>query len=153
MRTCPPPAIANATAKLSHDELTRCGRITVLLRQSVKEFENVGNCYAKLYESSFDADPETLLQLRILQTMNLNLSSWIEIVCLKSSLQGSIYNETDIEFSVSNFDKIDEAGLEIFELIDTGEKMAELFSNLAANPDIVPIDDNHTKCLLSSKFD
>ena len=40
-----------------------------------------------LAESSFDADPASLSQLLVLQKMISNLAMWIEIVCLKSSLQ------------------------------------------------------------------
>ena len=130
----------------------RCGRITTLLRKSVKEFQKVGNCYERLYETSFDADPETLFQLRILQTLSSNIGSWIEIVCLKSSLQGSIYNETDIEFSVLRSADLIEEGLEIVELIETGQNIAKLFSDLDKNPDVVPMDNQHTDCLISGNF-
>ena len=41
LRTSPPPAIAATQAKQAHDELQRCGRITYVIRQSVKSFQEV----------------------------------------------------------------------------------------------------------------
>jgi len=69
------------------------------LRQCVKDFAKVGTAFGQLYEMSFDADPSTLAQLSILQQLNVSMSIWLESVCLKSSLHGSIYDEVEIEFS------------------------------------------------------
>ena len=69
LRTSPPPAIAAAQAKQAHDDLQRCGRVTYLLRQCVKSFQEVGTMYSDLYQSSFDADPDTLVHIQILQQL------------------------------------------------------------------------------------
>lgn len=106
LRTSPPPAIANALAKQSNDDLQRCGRITQLLRQSVNEFNQVGKLYGDLYQASFDADPESLDHLQLLKQINSSVSQWIEMVCLRGSLQGSLHNDKTIEF-VSNLDKVE----------------------------------------------
>ncbi|CAB4069808.1 INTS7 [Lepeophtheirus salmonis] len=104
IRTSPPPAIANAQAKQSHDDLQRCGRIAYLLRKCVKEFTRVSSLYGKLYESCFDADPSTLSQLSIFRQIYLNISRWIERVCLKSNRQGSMFLEREINFDVEEDD-------------------------------------------------
>lgn len=91
LRTSPPPAIASSQAKQTHDDLQRCGRITTLLRHCIADFARLGAMYGNLYESSFDADPETLVHLQVTQHLCLCISQWIEMVCLKSSLQVPFY--------------------------------------------------------------
>jgi hypothetical protein len=104
LRTSPPPAIANTLAKQSHDELQRCGRIAQLLRKSVNDFKAVDRLFGDMAQASFDTDADTLLQLQLLQRMNSCMAQWIEMVCLRSNLQGAIYREADIEF-VANLPK------------------------------------------------
>jgi hypothetical protein len=113
LRTSPPPAIASAQAKQAHDDLQRCGRITQLLRQAVSNFAEVARIYAELYQASFDADSDTLLQLQLLRQLNSCLSQWIEMVCLKSSLQGSIYQDQGVEFAPNLPKPKEEYGIEI----------------------------------------
>ena len=57
-----------------------------------------GEGWARLAASSFDADAASLAQLTLLQQAMVSLASWLEMVCLKSSLQGSLYAHTEIEF-------------------------------------------------------
>ena len=57
-----------------------------------------GEGWARLAASSFDADAASLAQLALLQQAMVSLASWLEMVCLKSSLQGSLYAHTEIEF-------------------------------------------------------
>ena len=59
----------------------------------------VGKAYGDLQESSFDADPDTLTQLQLLQQLCSSLAQWIEMVCLKGSMQGSMYRDMEIEFA------------------------------------------------------
>ena len=58
-----------------------------------------------LAESSFDADPASLSQLLVLQKMISNLAMWIEIVCLKSSLQVNFpsFNSPDYKILTCRF--------------------------------------------------
>ena len=64
MCTAPPYAIAAHEALTMKDDLQRYGRVTVQLRKSVQEFKNCAENYQKLYESAFDADPESLDNIR-----------------------------------------------------------------------------------------
>ncbi|XP_040576031.1 integrator complex subunit 7 [Lepeophtheirus salmonis] len=144
IRTSPPPAIANAQAKQSHDDLQRCGRIAYLLRKCVKEFTRVSSLYGKLYESCFDADPSTLSQLSIFRQIYLNISRWIERVCLKSNRQGSMFLEREINFDVEE----DDADINVTQLIDIGKELAIKFNNLANDPEANPISEKHTSVLV-----
>ena len=154
LRTSPPPAIASTQAKQSHDDLQRCGRITGLLRSCVSDFSRVGSLYGSLYESSFDADPGTLCHIQVLQHICLRLSQWIEMVCLKSSLHGNIFDEQEIEFSpplalATNNKDAYCYGIDIQELIRAGEKAAKVFQNLVLDPKCPPpITNVHTECLI-----
>lgn len=87
LRTSPPPAKAAALAAQCRDDLQRCGRVTSQLRKVVKQLEGCSQQLARLYESSFDADTASLAQLSMLQQATSSLEQWIEMVCLKSSLQ------------------------------------------------------------------
>jgi integrator complex subunit 7 len=154
LRTSPPPAIASTQAKQSHDDLQRCGRITALLRSCVADFSRVGSLYGTLYESSFDADPDTLCHIQVVQHMCLRLSQWIEMVCLKSSLQGSIFDEQEIEFNpplslVSNNHDVSDYGIDIQDLVEMGETVAQVFQKLVKDPECPPpITNVHTECLI-----
>lgn len=97
LRTSPPPAISSQ-AKASADDLARCGRVTTLLRGCVSELNSVGNLFSELYSSSFDGDDDTLAHIHIFQHLCLCLGQWIEMVCLKSSRQGSLYDDVEITF-------------------------------------------------------
>ena len=62
------------------------------------DLRECGEGWARLAASSFDADAASLAQLALLQQAMVSLASWLEMVCLKSSLQGSLYAHTEIEF-------------------------------------------------------
>ncbi|TRY73744.1 hypothetical protein TCAL_00974 [Tigriopus californicus] len=146
LRAAPPPAIASSQAKQSHDDLQRCGRITQLLRKCVQDFLNVSKMFSELYQTSFDADPVTLIQLQLLQQINASISKWIEGICLKSSLQGTIFQDLSVEFN-PNLDKSkNDYGIEIQDLINTCEKVATCFREIS-DPSIQPITNIHTDCL------
>ena len=155
LRTSPPPAIASTQAKQSHDDLQRCGRITSLLRSCVADFNRVGSLYGALYESSFDADPDTLCHIQVLQHICLCLSQWIEMVCLKSSLHGNIFDEQQIEFTPSlslatNNQDLSDYGIDIQGIVEIGEKVAQVFQHLMADPECPPpITNVHTQCLIN----
>jgi integrator complex subunit 7 len=151
LRTSPPPAIASSQAKASADDLQRCGRVTGLLRGCVSDFANVSAAFNNLYSMSFDGDKDTLAQIHIMQHLCLCLSQWIEMVCLKSSRQGNIYEDLTIAFTPSliSEDESKTTNIEIQDLLSVGEQVAECFRRLVANPDTPqPITDAHTTCLL-----
>ena len=155
LRTSPPPAIASTQAKQSHDDLQRCGRITGLLRSCVSDFSRVGSLYGALFESSFDADPDTLCHLQVVQHICFCLSQWIERVCLKSLKHGNIFDEQKIEFIpplplVANNQDFKEYGIDIQALVKTGENVAKVFQVLVSDPDCpAPITNIHTECLIN----
>lgn len=146
LRTSPPPAIAAALALQSRDDLQRCGRVTSQLRKVVKELEGCSQKLARLYQSCFDADSSSLAQLSVLQQATASLSQWIEMVCLKSSLQGSMYLDTEIEFNPTlPLDLQPDVALQ--GLISVIQKVAGRFRSLASVQDSKPISHQHTSCL------
>lgn len=148
LRTSPPPAIASSQAKASADDLQRCGRVTPLLRGCVNDLGNVGTALGQLYVTSFDADVDTLAHIHTLQHLCLCLGQWIEMVCLKSSRQGSIFDDQAIEFTPTLV-SCENATIEILDVLDTGDKIAKCFRNLVQDPETPPpITDVHTTCLL-----
>ncbi len=147
LRTAPPPAIASSQAKALSDDLQRCGHVITLLRGCVTDLMNAGAAFNHLYSTSFDADANTLAHIHIMQHLCLSLSQWIEMVCLKSTRHGSLFGDSNIAFtptlvSVDN-------NIEIQDLLSVGEKVADCFRKLVANPDTpAPVTDAHTTCLL-----
>lgn len=55
------------------------------LRKCVKEFRACSDLYQKLYQSAFDADPESLKNIQIYQQMCLLMANSVEKVCQTSS--------------------------------------------------------------------
>ena len=100
---------------------------------------------SELYVSSFDADPDTLTHVQILRQLNASLAKWTEMTCLKSSKQGSIYSDAQIEFCLTG--DHGEAGIDVTDAVLVGEKVAELFKGLA-EVDVPPITDVYTNCLM-----
>ena len=145
MKTSPPPAIANNQVKQTHDDLQRFGRVTQLLRQCVKDYATVGAMFGALYETSFDADNGTLAHLQVMQHLCQCVSQWIEVVCLKSSLQGNIFDDLDISFNPNLPKPASEYGIDVRGLIETGEKVAGLFKSSMKTP---PISITHMQCLI-----
>lgn len=99
LQTAPPPAIAAQLASSTRDELQRCGRITQQLRKSVTLLRQTADALAKLGQSAFDADSDSLTNLHLQQQMALLLAHTVESTCLRASQQG-IMNTADDDFPV-----------------------------------------------------
>nr|XP_014347762.1 PREDICTED: integrator complex subunit 7 [Latimeria chalumnae] len=82
LKTSPPPAIATAIALTSGNDLQRCGRISVQMKQSMEEFQSLATRYGELYQSSFDADSATLRNMELQQQSCLLISYAIEALIL-----------------------------------------------------------------------
>jgi len=92
-QTAPAPAIAQAVAVATRDELQRCGRITHQLRKCVSDLKVVADAFAKLYQSSFDADKDSLVNLQLQQQMALLLAQMIELTSLRTAQQGTMTDD------------------------------------------------------------
>ncbi|KYM93935.1 Integrator complex subunit 7 [Cyphomyrmex costatus] len=79
--TAPPPAIAVTVVIATKDDLQRYGRVTHQLRKSTQDLKNCAESYQKLYQSAFDADPESLANIRALQEICRLLVNSVERVC------------------------------------------------------------------------
>ncbi|KYQ49464.1 Integrator complex subunit 7 [Trachymyrmex zeteki] len=78
--TAPPPAIAVTVVIATKDDLQRYGRVTHQLRKSAQDLKNCAENYQKLYQSAFDADPESLANIRALQEICRLLANSVERV-------------------------------------------------------------------------
>ena len=145
LSTSPPPAIAATLAAQSRDELQRCGRVTPQLRKVVKQLAECAASWARLAESSFDSDSASLALLSLQQQSLASLATWVEMVCLKSNLQGSIYTDTEVQFQPSLAAL--QPAIELQGLIDNVKAVAEKFRAVAADPLAKPISHLHTSCL------
>jgi len=149
LQTSPPPAIAAALAQQSRDDLQRCGRVTSQLRNAVKELQKCARDWGSLAEASFDADLASLALIRILEKAISNLAIWIEIVCLKSNLQGSMYADTEIEFVPELLEGYSPS-IQIQTLIKTFQNISSEFAALARRTDTRPISHHHTSAIFSA---
>ena len=149
LSTSPPPAIAVAHAQQSRDELQRCGRVTPQLRAVIRQLETCAADWVKLGQASFDADSRSLALLSIQQQTLSSLATWIEMVVLKSSLQGNIYNETELEFVPDMTVCPDKITIELAGIISNVQQVAAKFRALDSNPSPLakPISHLHTSCL------
>ena len=65
MQTAPPPAVAHEVAATTRDELQRCGRITGQLRKAVIALRHSAELLARLRQSAFDADLDSLTNIQL----------------------------------------------------------------------------------------
>ena len=130
LQTSPPPAIAAALATQSRDDLQRCGRVTGQLRKAVADLAACAAVWEALAESSFDADAASLSLVLVLKKLIGDLALWIEMVCLKSSLQGSMYADTEIEF-VPDLVENHSPAIQLQGVINTFKEVAALFKTLS----------------------
>ena len=145
LSTSPPPAIAAALAAQSRDELQRCGRVTPQLRKVVKQLADCAASWAALAQGSFDADAATLAMVGVEQQAMASLATWVEMVCLKSTLQGTIYTDTEVEFEPSLGGH--QPSVELQGLVGSVQAAAARFRAVAADPAARPICHLHTACL------
>lgn len=85
--TIPPPAIASAIVQATRDEMQSYGHITNQLRKRAKEFKGCADLYWRLYQSAFDADPNTLYHLQLLQHLCLLIAYNIESVAVPNKCE------------------------------------------------------------------
>ena len=147
LSTSPPPAIAAALAAQSRDELQRCGRVTPQLRKVIKQLQDCANKWVKLAEASFDADSRSQALLSLQQQSVSSLATWIDMVCLKSNLQGNTYHNTLLHFQ-PDLDT-EQLTIELAGIVSNIKSVAESFQALASNtsPLARPISHLHTSCL------
>lgn len=78
VRSSPAPAIAATTALTMRDDLMKFGSIVTQMRKCAKEFRNVSDLHSHLFQSSFNADNETLAHLQLLQSSCTMIAEAIE---------------------------------------------------------------------------
>lgn len=78
VRTSPAPAIASSTAMVTRDDLMKYGAIVTQMRKSAKEFRILSEAYSNLFQSSFNADNQTLAHLQLLQSSCTMMAEAIE---------------------------------------------------------------------------
>ncbi|XP_051162958.1 integrator complex subunit 7 [Leptopilina boulardi] len=138
--TAPPYAIAGHEALTIKDDLQRYGRVTFQLRKSVKEFKTCAENYQKLYESAFDADPESLDNIRALQDMCQLMANSVERVCGKPTVF-NIYQSNEGEFNFGST-------VEMRQLSRCCSKLRQLAPSNEIN-DVAGITHLRVNCLIS----
>lgn len=118
--TTPPPAIASAIVQATRDEMQSYGHITNQLRKRAKEFKGCADLYWRLYQSAFDADPNTLYHLQLLQHLCLLMAYNIETV--------AVANKSECPVLDSELEK--EGSLEIQLIVKCRQKLLEIMSTV-----------------------
>lgn len=96
VKTSPPPAIAAAVAAATRDELQKCGRVVMQIRKCAKDFKALADQYGALYQSVFDADPKTLVNIQLLHQGCLLVAQAIDKVSQHNQGMGFSTYEEDI---------------------------------------------------------
>ncbi|XP_071785880.1 integrator complex subunit 7-like [Asterias amurensis] len=84
IRTCPPPAIAPAVALTLGQELLRCGHMATEMQQCSAQVQQLSTRYAQLYQMSFDADPDSLSKIKLIQQQCLLLGHVMDCLILNN---------------------------------------------------------------------
>ncbi|XP_025207626.1 integrator complex subunit 7 [Melanaphis sacchari] len=116
--TTPPPAIASAIVQATRDEMQSYGHITNQLRKRAKEFKGCADLYWRLYQSAFDADPNTLYHLQLLQHLCLLMAHNIESVAVPNKCESPVLD--------SELEK--EGSLEIQLIVKCRQELLEIMS-------------------------
>ena len=125
LRTSPPPAIAASTALTTRDDMLKCGTIVVAMRKSAKELRSVAESYSQLYQSSFNADTNTLAQIQLLQNSCIILAEAIENL-FQSNRLNSMFVSKDSPFEGNANLSMDCSPLEHRPLIQMCSKISNL---------------------------
>ncbi|XP_015670142.1 integrator complex subunit 7 [Protobothrops mucrosquamatus] len=140
LKTSPPPAIATTIAMTSGSDLQRCGRISNQMKLSMEEFRNLAARYGDLYQSSFDADSETLRNVELQQQSCLLISHAIEALILDpESASFQEYGSAGVAHAASEYER----------------RMMSVFGYVleeveALNRKYAPVSYMHTACLCSA---
>lgn len=118
--TTPPPAIASAIVQATRDEMQSYGHITNQLRKRAKEFKGCADLYWRLYQSAFDADPNTLYHLQLLQHLCLLMAHNIESVAVPNKCESPVLD--------SELEK--EGSLEIQLIVKCRQELLEIMSSV-----------------------
>lgn len=118
--TTPPPAIASAIVQATRDEMQSYGHITNQLRKRAKEFKGCADLYWRLYQSAFDADPNTLYHLQLLQHLCLLMAHNIETVAVPNKCECPVLD--------SELEK--EGSLEIQLIVKCRQELLEIMSTV-----------------------
>lgn len=149
-RTAPPPAIAASVANATRDELHKCGRIVGQLRKSVKEFRNLGDQYIKLYQSTFDADPNTLTNIQVLQQSCFLMAYAIENIALKSQGIGFVGSDENGSFDTSmGLCKLNSpTTLDVQGVMNASRDTTAIILQIAHQSDLKPVSHQHIDAIL-----
>lgn len=118
--TTPPPAIASAIVQATRDEMQSYGHITNQLRKRAKEFKGCADLYWRLYQSAFDADPNTLYHLQLLQHLCLLMAHNVESVAVPNKCECPVLD--------SELEK--EGSLEIQLIVKCRQELLEIMSTV-----------------------
>ncbi|XP_053211694.1 integrator complex subunit 7-like [Panonychus citri] len=92
-RTSPPSAMASSTATASRDELMKYGSVVTQMRKCAKDFRLLADAYSCLYQTSFNADNETLSHLQLIQHSCTIVAEAIESVFQTNRLSSLFVNK------------------------------------------------------------
>ena len=124
IRSAPAPAVASATATNTRDDLLKCGTIVVQMRKCAKEFRTLTDSFSFLYQSSFNADNNTLAHIQLLQSSCTIIAEAIESLFLVNRVSTLFVNK-DTKLELSRYSTSSGPAVEHLELIEACRKISD----------------------------
>lgn len=128
VRTAPAPAIAASTAQSSRDDLLKCGLVVVQMRKCAKEFRTLADSYSTLFQSSFNADNQTLAHIQLLQNSCTIIAEAIECLFQTNRVSALFVTKDWAQNKLDASSNSTRPAVEHKQLSDTCHRISELVS-------------------------
>lgn len=125
VRTSPAPAIAAAIASSTRDDLLKCGSVVTQMRKCSRELRSLSDSYSTLFQSSFNADHQTLAHLQLLQSSCTIIAEAIESI-FQTNRVSSLFVDQHTHLENSRLDGDSAPSCEHQQLIKVCHKISSL---------------------------
>jgi integrator complex subunit 7 len=145
VKTSPAPAIAAAVAMSARDDLLKYGSIVTQMRKSAKDFRVLADNYFILFQSSFNADDQTLSHLQLIQNSNTMIAEAVESLFQTNRMSSLIVDQnTNMEISSQ---ETRGPSIEHMKLIKVCHSISSTVANELTNRNTVKIESRHIQIL------
>lgn len=152
VRTAPAPAIAAAIASSTRDDLLKCGSVVTQMRKCAKELRSLSDSYSTLFQSSFNADHQTLAHLQLLQSSCTIIAEAIESI-FQTNRVSSLFVDQHTHLENSRLDGDRSPSCEHRQLIKVCHNISSLVQRELASRSSSTLDAKQIKLLNSISED
>jgi integrator complex subunit 7 len=153
VRTSPAPAIAASTAQITRDELMKYGAIVTQMRKSAQEFRILSGSYSNLFQSSFNADNQTLAHMQLMQSSCTMIAEAIESL-FQTNRGSSLIVDKNTHLENTQIDTGSEGpAIEHLKLIQVCHKISSTVSRELSGRNCSKIEHNHIQILERMSLD